>query len=251
MQKIVDNWKNGNLQPQVFSLLFVTIILVTISIIIYFKVKKQSVEKAPKGFLLAVEQYVMGVENAYGDVTENRISKPAPYIFTLFTFLAFANIMGLIGIEPPTTSYSTTFTLAIVSWLGIYVVGIIYKRMHFFKKFLNPIEMVGQFAPLISLSFRLWGNIISGSTIVYISYVFLGWVSQFIIPVLEVPNLLGSIIMAPFHLYFDLFTSLVQAYVFTLLTTVYWTIEAEEGQEIYETKKAKTEKLKTEKLLTK
>ncbi len=243
MKKFAENFMKSDLQPQIFSLVFVTILLIVISIIIYKKAKKQQPNKAPEGVMLIAEQYVMGIDNLYSEITENKFTKPAPYIFTLITFLGVSNLMGLLGIETPTSSYSVTLTIALVSWIGIYVIGIMYQKMHFFKKFLNPLDLIGQFSPLISLSFRLFGNMIAGSTIMYLLYYVTGWIWG-MIPMVGEMNLLGSIIAWPFHIYFDLFDGLVQAFVFTLLTMIYWTLEAEEPEIESKLEKAHAKKAK-------
>ncbi len=222
----LNSLTNTKLQPQIFSLILIVIILTVLAIVIYNKVKKQKVNEAPSGLLQISEQYVMGVDNLFTEATDGKFKKPAPYIFTLITFLIVSNLMGLIGLEPPTASYSTTLTLGIVSWIGIYVVGIMYQKLSFFKKFLNPVELVSQFAPLISISFRLFGNMIGGSTIMYLIYHVTGFIWGKI-PVVGELNLLGSMIAPALHFYFDVFDGFIQAFVFTLLTMVYWTLEAE------------------------
>lgn len=213
------------IQPQLISIFIVTLVLVVFSIFIYKKVQKQDIKKPPKGVLLFVEQYVLSFDNLFTDVTEGKVNKTAPYIFALVTFLIVGNLMGLFGLEPITSSYSVTLTLAVISWLGIFVVGLVYEKLRFFKKYLNPIELISQFAPLISLSFRMFGNIIGGSTIIFLLYYFTGWIWSFI-PYIGNLNLLGVIIAPAFHMYFDVFNGLIQAFVFTLLTMIYWTIEA-------------------------
>ncbi|NQZ65670.1 MAG: F0F1 ATP synthase subunit A [Mycoplasmatales bacterium] len=247
----LDKFLQSTLQPQIFSTLLVTLILIIFSIVVYRKVKKQKVNEAPDGVLLFAEQYVVGVDNLFKDVTEEKISKPGPYIFTLLTFLSLGNLMGLIGLEPPSTSYSTTLTLGLISWIGIYVVGLMYKKFRFFKKYLNPVEWIGQFAPLISISFRIFGNMIGGSTVIYLLYYFTGWIWSFI-PVVGELNLLSSTFMFAFHLYFDLFDGLIQAFVFSLLTMVYWTLEAEVPvKKVKLTKEEKEAKKADKKLLKK
>ncbi len=243
MKKFAENFMKTDLQPQIFSLVLITIILIIISIVIYKKAKKQQPNKAPEGVMLIAEQYVMGIDNLYGEITEGKFNKPAPYIFTLITFLGASNLMGLFGMEPPASSYSVTLTIGLVSWIGIYVIGIMYQKMHFFKKFLNPLEIIGQFSPLISLSFRLFGNMIAGSTIMYLLYHLTGWMWG-MIPYIGEMNLLGSIIAWPFHIYFDLFDGLVQAFVFTLLTMIYWTLEAETPEMEDKLEKAHAKKAK-------
>ena len=227
-------------QPQLFTMILTVIILITFAVVVYHKLKKSEVNKAPKGIVQVAELYVMGIDDMFKTTTEGKFTKPAPYIFTLISFLLVGNIMGLIGMDGPASSYSVTLTLGLVSWIGIYVVGIMYQKMRFFKKFLNPLELIGQFSPLISISFRLFGNMLAGSIILYLMYHFTGWLWGFI-PVVGEMNLLASIITPFLHVYFDLFDGLVQAYVFALLTMIYWTLEAEgemPGEKTKETQKA-------------
>jgi len=105
----------NKLAPQILSLILVTLILVILTIVIYNKVKKQEPNKAPEGITLLAEQYVMGIDGLFNEVTEGKFKKPAPYIFTLITFLFVGNLLGLIGLEPAASSYSVTLTLALVS----------------------------------------------------------------------------------------------------------------------------------------
>jgi len=229
MDKFAKAFVDTKLQPQIFSMVVIVLILTVFAIIIYSKVKKQKMNKAPEGLLAATEMYVMGVDTLFKTATDGKFHKPAPYIFTLITFLIVGNLLGLLGLETPASSYSTTLTLGLVSWIGIYVTGLIYQKFRFFKKFLNPVELIGQFSPLISISFRIFGNMIGGSTIMYLLYTVTGsiWAK---IPVIGELNLLGSAIAPAFHVYFDIFDGLVQAFVFTLLTMIYWTLEAEESE---------------------
>jgi len=57
----------------------------------------------------------MGVDNLYGQVMGDKLPKPAPYIFSLFTILIVGNLFGLVGLEPPATSYSFTLTIGLIS----------------------------------------------------------------------------------------------------------------------------------------
>lgn len=244
MDQFKENFKSTMLQPQIFTLLLTVLILVVFAVVVYRKVKKQEINKAPEGILLFAEQYVKGFDNLYADSTEGKVQKPAPYVFTLASFLMIANIMGLVGLESPTTSYSVTLVLGLITWIGIYVVGVTYQKLSFFKKFANPVELIGQFSPLISISFRLFGNIIGGSVIMYLLYHVTGyWMSS--IPVIGEINIIGPIFTPLFHAYFDIFDGLIQALVFTMLTMIYWTLEAETP----EPKVKKIKKIKNKKQL--
>jgi F-type H+-transporting ATPase subunit a len=95
-----------------------------------------------------------------------------------------------------------------------------HQRLAFFKKFMNPIELIGQFSPLISLSFRIYGNILGGAIMMFLVY-YVCSVAWGVIPVVGEINLLGMVIAPLFHMYFDLFGSLIQSYIFALLTCIY------------------------------
>ena len=233
---------NSNLikwwQPQLVTLIYVTVILVVLAIIVYFKVKKVKPDETPKGIVFLAEQYVGLFNKEFNTISEGKIDRVGPYLFTLFTFLAVGNTAGILSLEPAVTSYSVSLTLGLITWIGIYVFGIIYQKLHFFKRYSNPIELVGQFSPLISISFRIFGNIIGGSVIMYIIY----WSTTevwSIIPIVGKVNLLGMIIAPWFHMYFDIFDGLIQAYVFFFFSRIYWTQEVIVGLEIQERKKHK------------
>lgn len=115
MKQFADHFLATKVQPQVFTLILITLILIVISVVIYLKVKKQAINESPKGLLLFAEQYVMGVNALYYDATEGKIEKPAPYIFTLLTFLVLGNLTAVLGLEPPATSYSVTLTIGAIS----------------------------------------------------------------------------------------------------------------------------------------
>ncbi len=223
-------------QPQLITLIYIVVLLTVISIIVYFKVKKVKPDEVPQGIAFVAEQYVGIFNNEFQGISEGKIDRVGPYLFTLFTFLAVGNTAGLLAMEPAVTSYSVSLTLGLISWIGIYVFGIIYQRLSFFKRYANPIEIIGQFSPLISISFRIFGNVLGGSIIMYIIY----WVTGAVwglIPIVGQVNLLGMIVAPWFHMYFDIFEALIQAYVFFLLTGIYWTQEVSEGLEIQKEKK--------------
>ena len=213
-------------QPQLVTLIYITIVLVVLAIVVYFKVQKTKPNQAPKGIVFLAEQYVGLFDREFYSLSSGKIDRVGPYIFTLVSFLIVGNTAGLISLEPVVTSYSVALTLGLITWIGIYVFGILYQKLHFFKKFLNPIEWIGQFSPLISISFRIFGNILGGSILMYLIYLFTGWIWGFI-PVIGQVNILAMIIAPWFHIYFDLFGALVQSYVFALLTSIYWSQEVE------------------------
>lgn len=237
-----DNVLTENLfvwwQPQLITLIYVTLLLTILSLIVFYKVKKVKPNESPKGIVFLAEQYVGFFNTEFNGISEGRIDRVGPYLFTLMTFLIVGNTAGLIGLEPIVTSYSVPLTLGLITWIGIYVLGIIHQRFRYFKQFLNPINIVGSVSPLISISFRIFGNVLGGSILMFVIYYSAGALWGYI-PVIGDVNLLGMLIAPWFHMYFDIFGALVQSFVFMLLTGIYWSNEVQAGNEIKEEKKQK------------
>ena len=133
-----------------------------------------------------------------------------PILGSLAIFIASANIMGSFPIlSSPTSDINTPVALAIVVFFSVHWYGIKIKGLiKYFKEFASPIfllplEIVGQFSRTLSLSLRLFGNILSTDLVVAIV--------MSIIPIL-LPQLIMGL---------GLITSLLQAYIFTALASVY------------------------------
>ncbi|UUM19105.1 F0F1 ATP synthase subunit A [Mycoplasma sp. 1018B] len=242
MEKIAENFSKWN-HPQLFSLFLTVIICLILGLIIVIEIKRTSKpNKAPSAFLIIMEGYVTTIDNMFDETTQGKIKGSRIYIFGLSTFLLIGNLVAPLGVEPIVSSYSIPLTLALISWLGIFVVGIIHQKWKFFLKYLlNPVEVIGQFAPLISLSFRIFGNIVGGGTILFLVYWFFGYLWR-LIPGQEANNLFFfGIIITPFlHMYFDLFGALIQALIFSTLTVVYWTSQIDDEPKVEKKSKIKT-----------
>ncbi|WP_036452914.1 F0F1 ATP synthase subunit A [Mycoplasma buteonis] len=239
MNKIIEGFSNWA-QPQLLSLIVTVLIITIMSIVVFFKVDKVKADTAPTGVAYIAEAYVGMVDRQFDEaVGEQKLQKARVYILTLGTFLLVGNGVSILGLEPIVTSYSIPLTLALASWLGILASGLIYQKIGYIKKFWNPLEVIGKIPPLISLGFRIYGNVIGGSVVIFIIY------SIFANLGTPLPNahgasgwvLLGPIITPVLHFYFDIFGSTLQAYVFSLLTIVYWYVET--GSEEEKSKKKK------------
>ncbi|UWD34565.1 F0F1 ATP synthase subunit A [Mesomycoplasma molare] len=227
----MENWLSNWNQPQLFTLFIMVFLIMIFSIVLYFQIKKTKKDKAPSAIVYLTEQYFGIVETLVDESgAEGKLAKNIkPYIFTLLTFLLFGNLLSLFGLEPIGSTYSITLTLAFVSWLGIYVIGITMQKLKFFKKYMNPLEIISIPAPLISLSFRMFGNIIGGSVMLILFYAGTQYIWS-LLPIgnLSVFNIPATLFMAPLVFYVDIFGVVIQAYVFTLLTTTYWVSSSKE-----------------------
>ncbi|VEU76551.1 F0F1 ATP synthase subunit A [Mycoplasmopsis columboralis] len=220
-------------QPQLLSLIVTVLIILVLAIIAYRSIKKVKPNQAPSGAALLAEMYLSGLDKTMDETLEDKLPKARHYILTLFTMLAVGNLLSLVGLEPIGTSYSIPLTLGIATWLGIFVTGFVYQKIRYLKKYINIFEIIGDIAPLISLGFRLYGNLIGGGVVMFLMYSFLGYMWTLL------PNLsehqwyfFAPLITPAFHFYFDIFESLIQSYVFTVLTMSYWLNQLGEGEEV-------------------
>jgi len=139
-----------------------------------------------------------------------------PLIATIFIYIATCNLIGLIpGFFPPTASLNTTASCALTVVVFTHVIGIKYHGASYIKHFLGPvwwmvpiilpIELIGHLARVLSLSFRLFGNMMGHELVLGILFFLAG---AFFAPL---P------IMA-----LGIFVALVQAFVFFLLSVMYF-----------------------------
>lgn len=138
------------------------------------------------------------------------------FLLTIMIFVGISNISGLLGLRPPTADFAVTFGM------GVLVFGIIQyaniKRNGIGAitgllkpvPILFPINLIGEIANPISLSLRLFGNVVAGTIMLGLYYGLLPWFAKLGIPVM-------------LHAYLDLFSGLVQTYVFVMLIMIWIT----------------------------
>lgn len=160
------------------------------------------------------------------DVTGKQGLKYFPYILTLFLFVLFANLVGLIPTSFSTTSHiAVTAVLALAVFISVTVIGFMKHGAGFLKLFwvssaptlalriiLALIEVISYFVRPLSHSVRLAGNMMAGHAVLKVFAGFAGALGLFaVVPILA--------ITAVFAL--ELMVSVIQAYVFAILTCVY------------------------------
>jgi F-type H+-transporting ATPase subunit a len=142
-----------------------------------------------------------------------------PLIAALFLFIVCSNLLGIVpGFISPTSNLNTTLALALVAFFSYHIMGLRTKGLRYFKDFLGPVwwlaplmlplEIISHLARILSLSFRLFGNI-HGDEIVVAILVILAGLVHYIVP--------WQLFMFPLAV----FTGVVQALIFTMLTTLY------------------------------
>ena len=150
------------------ELIFSLIIMGCLSlsfIYIGLKFKKADPLQKPKGVLLVVETLVDMVGKYMHSIMPSQFEKNYyPYFAMMFVYLVFSNVSGLLGFEAPTSNYSITLSITLITFTLIQFNAIRTKGGLTYLKDLvwPPTNILGTIAPLISLSMRLFGNILSG-----------------------------------------------------------------------------------------
>lgn len=198
------------------SLLIVFLIFVIFGLCAHHVIVNADPYTEPGTFQNIVELIVEMLDNMITGCMGKSATKFLGYISTLFCFILFSNISGLLGLRPPTADYGVTFPLGIITFCLIFYNKIKHQGVGGFLKGLcdpwpiwAPINIIGDVAVPISISLRLFANILSGTVMMSLVYGLLhtiawGW-----------PGFL--------HIYFDLFSGGIQTYVFCMLTMTYVT----------------------------
>lgn len=139
-------------------------------------------------------------------------------IFTLFIFLLFSNLWGLVPtMQSPTADVNTTAGMAIMVFFLVQFMGLRYKGAGHFKHFLEPfpfflpLTIVEELAKPVTLAFRLYGNIYGGEVLIAVLLGLLGLNTFFF----------GGFIPSVVWLAFSIFVGFIQAFIFTMLTIAY------------------------------
>lgn len=212
------------------ELIFSLIIMTALGILFVYAGKKVMAAnplERPKGIVLVCETGVEMIYNYMKSIMPGvKFEKDYyPYFAMTFVYIFIANISGLFGFDNPTSNFSITLAITMVTFTLIQWNALKKKGAFLFVKDLvwPPTNLLGAVSPLISLSMRLFGNVLSGSILMTLIYQFTGWLSGFLVPV----NVLGPIIAPLLHCYFDIFAGFIQTLVFVTLSSILISLEAE------------------------
>ena len=192
----------------------ITAALLLIGFIANRKLKAAGDNDIPGAFQSMLEMGMEALENMAQGILGGNARKFVNYIGTIFLFILFCNLSGLFGLRAPTADYGVTFLLGMFTFFIVNYQGLKNRGFgHFTSLFqpipvLFPINVIGEIANPISISLRLFANLLSGVIIMGLWYGMMPWFAKIGIP-------------AALHVYCDLFSGCIQTYVFCMLTMVY------------------------------
>lgn len=163
-----------------------------------------------------LELVVTSFSNLVDETMGHKGRKYFPFVLTFAVFIFISNLLGLIpGLLPPTANLNTTLGLALIVFLATHVIGVKEHGLSYFKHFTGPvwwlaplmlpIEIIGHLARPVSLSLRLFGNIMGHEQIVGVLLILM----PIAYPLLALSTVLGVLVV------------FIQAFIFALLSMMY------------------------------
>lgn len=249
-----EPWWSVFASSQFLGLVMTTFFTMLLLLTLYFGViKKQKNGEAPTNkIMVLLEFYFVSFTDLLDNVMMGKNKWSQPYLFTLFNFILFNSLIPWLGFEAAPSTLMFTFPLTLITFIIIYVIGIgTMGLIGFVKhKYKNPMEIVLQFTPLLSMSVRLFAATLAGAVIGNIIWVIVGGVTSTSSSISNItlwfPAIQGS--WKWVWSIADTALSALQAFVFIMLTAIFWTMEtgdswsAKERKMIREKKKALIEK---------
>jgi len=208
----------AHLYPHVVYSWFVMLLLILLAFL-----ATRSIKLIPGKAQNFFEIVISGMEEFMVDITGEEGRWFFPLIATVFLYIATCNLIGLVPtFFPPTASINTTLSCALVVVIFTHLIGLKYHGVKYVKHFMGPIwwmvpiilpiEVIGHLARILSLSFRLFGNMMGHELVLAILF------------------MLAGLFFAPLPIMgMGIFVALVQAFVFFLLSIMYFAGAMEEA----------------------
>ena len=234
-----DKFFTTEVSAEVISSLLAMAIVAILAIIVGIMARCHNPLKKPKGLLLIAE---MGVKFFDGFV-ENLAGTALPgfggIVMGCAVYLFIAFIFGLTGLPSPVTYMAIPLSLGLTAFLCIHIVSVRFTKWKYFKRYVEPfpvflpINLISMWAPVLSLTLRLFGNAVAGMTLMSLLYAFMGGLGHTLFTIageaVHAGTFIAPIVTSILHAYFDLFSGFIQTTVFISLMTILT------GQEVPET----------------
>ncbi|MCW3083170.1 MAG: synthase subunit a [Bacteroidetes bacterium] len=227
--------------------MFITMLLMLWVFISVAKAYKRNPGKAPKGLQSFVEPLIMFVRDdvAKPSIGEKRYERFMPFLLTVFFFVLFSNYMGLVPFFPGGVNLTGSISIAMVLAAFTLVITFFVANKHYWLHviampgvpipvllILTPIEILGLFLRPFVLMIRLFANITAGH-IIALAFFSLIFIFGEMNTGLGLGVSLFSLVFTVFMGFLELLVAFLQAYVFTLLSAIYFGSAVDEGHDVH------------------
>ena len=226
--------------------LFITVILVMWAVCGVARWHKTQGHKAPRGITGVMETIITFVyDGVIKPTLKESTHKFAPYLLTVFFFILFMNLLGLIVVFPGGANLTGNIAVTLVLSICTFLATNLFGTKHYWKEIFWPdvplwlkfpipimpvIEIFGALTKPAALTVRLFANMIGGHMIVIVLTLLI-FIFAFMGPAVTGTTTVVSILFSIFMLLIDVLVSFIQAYVFTMLSTIFIAFAQEKGEE--------------------
>ena len=224
--------------------LFISVLLCAWCILDVARWHKRQGLKAPRKMTGAIEFLILFIyDGVIKPTLKDKATRFAPYLLTVFFFILVMNLLGLIVIFPGGANLTGNIAVTLVLALLTFFITNLCATKHYWKEIFNPdvpwwlkwpipimpvIELFGIFTKPAALTVRLFANMMGGHMIVIVLTLLI-FIFAFMGPVVTGATAVVSILFSVFMLCIDVLVSFIQAYVFTMLSTLFIALGQEEG----------------------
>ena len=224
--------------------LFITVLLCCWAILSVARWHKTQGMKGPRRMRGAIEFVILFIyDGVIKPTLKDKANKFAPYLLTVFFFILVMNLMGLIVVFPGGANLTGNIAVTLVLALITFFITNLFATKHYWKEIFNPdvpwwlkyplpimpvIEIFGIFTKPAALTVRLFANMMGGHMIVIVLTLLI-FIFAAMGPVVTGATALVSVLFSVFMLCIDVLVSFIQAYVFTMLSTLFIALGQEEG----------------------
>ena len=225
-----DNFFSLDIPGEIISSLIVMLIIMVLAIIVGIQAHFQDPLKKPKGLLHLTEIGVKFFDNFASELAGTAMPNFGGFIMGVAVYLFIAFIFGLTGLPSPVTYMAVPLSLGLTTFLLIHFISARFTKWEYFKRYVDPfpvflpVNLISMWAPLLSLTLRLFGNAIAGWVLLTIVEYALRDLSAMVFSFIQSEwnqIFLAPIPIAILHAYFDLFSGLIQTTVFISLSAIF------------------------------
>lgn len=226
--------------------IFIAVLLVIWAIMSVARWHKTQGMKGPRKMTGAVEFVILFIyDGVIKPTLKDKAPKFAPYLLTVFFFILVMNLLGLIVIFPGGANLTGNIAVTLVLAILTFFITNIFATKHYWKEIFNPdvpwwlkyplpimpiIEIFGVFTKPAALTVRLFANMMGGHMIVIVLTLLI-FIFAAMGPVVTGATAVVSVIFSVFMLCIDVLVSFIQAYVFTMLSTLFIALAHEHEHE--------------------
>lgn len=215
---------------EVIVALAICFILCVLAIIVGILAKKADPLKKPKGLLLLIEWAVEKLDGFAHETMGPGFENFGGILLGIIPFLFLSFTIGVTGLPTPMNSLAVPLSLGLITFVLIHYTSMRFTKLEYFKRYVDPfpvflpINLLSMWAPLLSITFRLFGNAIVGWILLGLVNGALESLSALIFSF--IPSGVNQVFLVPIvtpvlHAYFDMFSGFIQTTVYVFLTALF------------------------------